>query len=373
MILRNNLLKQTVSPVIADAIRALAQHTGRNIMKQAGNITAMTDNSTGAGGSALAAVPIQAAKVAQSGSNLARFADVNTALTAADNAITVLLGYLNTYGLTTLGLTNFATAGGTIAVAGTVPALTKTVTGVDGSAVKATGTLTTTGTFSNNETVTIGGKVYTMQTVLTNVDGNVLIGANAAASLSNLAAAINLGAGSGSTYAAATTANANVSATATATTLVVTALVGGTAGNAITTTETAANASFGGGTLAGGLATGEAVLRSEFNSAISRARNNLSTVVTAYNDIALAVGKASLIDATSGTSSQAKALSSKVAVATAVAASDVATSDLATKAAADAALTALANNIATIASKINSSIFNNSVQLHDTVDTVVLI
>lgn len=56
----------------------------------------------------------------------------------------------------------------------------------------------------NTETVTIDGKVYTFQTVLTNVDGNVLIGANAEATIDNLVAAITLALGGGTTYAALT-------------------------------------------------------------------------------------------------------------------------------------------------------------------------
>lgn len=60
-------------------------------------------------------------------------------------------------------------------------------------AVKATGTLTSTGVAPvNGATATIGSRVYTFQTALTNVAGNVLIGADAAAALDNLKAAINL-------------------------------------------------------------------------------------------------------------------------------------------------------------------------------------
>ena|SRR6266850_1645387 len=66
-------------------------------------------------------------------------------------------------------------------------------------------TLTATGQPSNGQTVTIGSKVYTFQTVLTNVNGNVAIGATLTASLANLLNALNLGAGSGTAYAAATT------------------------------------------------------------------------------------------------------------------------------------------------------------------------
>jgi hypothetical protein len=121
------------------------------------------------------------------------------------------------------------------------------------TAIAATGTLTNTANFANNDTVTTGTKTYTFQTALTNVNGNVLIGASASASLDNLIAAINLGAGSGTVYAAATTANGFVSAAASAgDTMDVTALVVGSAGNTIATTETSANASWGGSTLSGG-------------------------------------------------------------------------------------------------------------------------
>lgn len=51
--------------------------------------------------------------------------------------------------------------------------------------------LTSSSTFSNNDTVTINGVVFTMVTPIGATPGNVLIGANAAASIVNLAAAIN--------------------------------------------------------------------------------------------------------------------------------------------------------------------------------------
>lgn len=116
----------------------------------------------------------------------------------------------------------------------------------------ATGTLTGVGNVLNGETVTIDGKVYLFETVLTNVDGHVLIGVDLAASLSNLAAAIVLGPGAGSVYASATTLHPTVTATSTPTTLEATAKVVGTSGNSITTTETSATLSWGGATLSGG-------------------------------------------------------------------------------------------------------------------------
>lgn len=119
--------------------------------------------------------------------------------------------------------------------------------------VYAQGTLTSTGTFTDTQTVVVGGKTYTTQTTLTNVDGNVLIGANAAATLANLKAAINLEAGAGTTYAAAMTANNHVVAVSNdSTTLVVRSKVPGLIGNLIASTETQTNASWGGAVLASG-------------------------------------------------------------------------------------------------------------------------
>lgn len=69
------------------------------------------------------------------------------------------------------------------------------------------GTFTLTGQPSDTETVVIGAKTYTFQTSLTDVDGNVLIGATASDSLDNLIVAINLGSGAGTTYATSTTAH----------------------------------------------------------------------------------------------------------------------------------------------------------------------
>lgn len=121
-------------------------------------------------------------------------------------------------------------------------------------AAKATGTLTSSGNFTDTQTVTIGSKVYTFQTTLTNIDGNVAIGADRTASHANLKAAINLEAGAGTTYATAMTLHPTVTATsATATTTVVEAKAAGTAGNSIASTETQTNAAWGAAALAGGL------------------------------------------------------------------------------------------------------------------------
>jgi hypothetical protein len=117
----------------------------------------------------------------------------------------------------------------------------------------AQGTLTAAGTFTDTQTVVVGGKTYTTQASLTNVDGNVLIGASAAATLQNLYDAINLTGTPGTQYATLMTINTRVKATnVSATGLIVKAKTAGEVGNLIATTETQTNASWGAATLASG-------------------------------------------------------------------------------------------------------------------------
>jgi hypothetical protein len=119
------------------------------------------------------------------------------------------------------------------------------------------------GTFTanptNSQTVTVGGKTYTFQTALTNVDGNVLIGASPEL---NLIAAVNLDpSGAGVTYAAATTANPSVSCAQLSPFsplfLLFTALVPGSAGNSLTASGTAPVTWTNSGHFSGGFDDGE--------------------------------------------------------------------------------------------------------------------
>ncbi len=119
---------------------------------------------------------------------------------------------------------------------------------------KAFGLLTLTGQPLDTETVVIDTKTYTFQTVLTNFDGNVFIGATASDSIDNLVAAIILGAGAGTKYATAMTVHPTVVAAADAgDTMLATAKTGGTGGNSIATTETLTNGSWGATTLLNGV------------------------------------------------------------------------------------------------------------------------
>lgn len=134
------------------------------------------------------------------------------------------------------------------------------LTGTPAAAVAATQVITGTGVFSDGEQIAIGSSnnptIYTMRTALSSpaIKNEVLIGANLAASLTNLKAAINGSAGAGTTYSTGTVAHIEVAATTlSGTQLTVAASSAGTAGNSIATTTTAANATWGAATLAGGL------------------------------------------------------------------------------------------------------------------------
>jgi hypothetical protein len=111
-----------------------------------------------------------------------------------------------------------------------------------------TATLLSTGTFSDGDTVTIGGVVLTMKTTLGSTPGNVLIGADAAASITNLAAIINTPGTTTAQGVALSAANQLIftdalKLTATATSATVLTIVG-TGSGRLTLSETAANFSW---------------------------------------------------------------------------------------------------------------------------------
>lgn len=118
---------------------------------------------------------------------------------------------------------------------------------------KAFSVLTFSGPGTDADTVTLGARVYTLVDTLA-VANDVLIGATAAETAANLAAAINGGAGAGTVYGAGTVAHADVSATVAGAVLTATARVGGVAGNSIASTESGTNTSWSTNTLLGGTA-----------------------------------------------------------------------------------------------------------------------
>lgn len=119
---------------------------------------------------------------------------------------------------------------------------------------RAVATLTSDNTnVANNDTVTVGNKVYTFKTTLTPTEGEVLRGASADASLLNLIRAINHTGTPGTDYSCAA-ANVYVQAASavTAHAFQVTARQPGTGGNSLATTETSTHLSWGGALMTGG-------------------------------------------------------------------------------------------------------------------------
>jgi phage tail sheath protein FI len=121
--------------------------------------------------------------------------------------------------------------------------------------VQASGTLTVSaGPIVDGDTVTVGATTYTFKSPFVDAANNVFIGGSDTAALNNLVSAITGGAGAGTTYGTGTVANASASAMVTSPglTVLVWAILGGTAGNSVATTTTGGTMTFGAVTLLGG-------------------------------------------------------------------------------------------------------------------------
>lgn len=117
---------------------------------------------------------------------------------------------------------------------------------------KATGALTFADVGNNTETVTIGARVYTLVTALTGAEDEVLIGANVTATALNMKNAINADAATLDVTHGSVEDHPSVVATSAAGVVTVTARQAGTAANAVATTETSSEASWGAAAMSGG-------------------------------------------------------------------------------------------------------------------------
>jgi len=121
---------------------------------------------------------------------------------------------------------------------------------------RASATVTVGTTVSDGDTITIDGITYTWKTALTPSANQVLIGVSAATNLSNLAAAIADSGVRNTNYGTGTTQQTNVFVSAlTSSVLTLTAYKGGTAGNSIAISKSAAQITLSGATLTGGSGT----------------------------------------------------------------------------------------------------------------------
>ncbi len=128
------------------------------------------------------------------------------------------------------------------------------------ASVQATETLTFTGQPLDTETVTLGSTVYTFKTTPASAYDVQISTVDVDQSVMNLIDAVNATGLRTGAYFAGTLVHPTVSAAQGAgDTVTITALLAGTAGNSLASTETLTNGSFGAATLSGGLATGALV------------------------------------------------------------------------------------------------------------------
>lgn len=126
------------------------------------------------------------------------------------------------------------------------------VTAFNTGGVRSYQVLTSTAAPADTNTVTIGAQTYTFKTALTAPEtaNEVLIGVSEATSLANLVAAINGTGTPGTQYGSNTVARTDVVATTDGVhTLTITSVAYSSANDTLATTETHANATWGGATL----------------------------------------------------------------------------------------------------------------------------
>jgi hypothetical protein len=141
--------------------------------------------------------------------------------------------------LVTLTGTGFVT-GATVTFDGT-PATSVVVQPPSGG-VHAYAFLASTVNYAAGDTITLGTQVYTYQTTLTNVAGNLLLGGNLSESLNIFCRAVVGGPGRGVTYATATPVHTSAEAYRYFDMAKAVALVAGVAGNSLVSTTTGASA-----------------------------------------------------------------------------------------------------------------------------------
>ncbi len=168
----------------------------------------------------------------------------------------------------------------------------------DTSLAPATGTLTVPQPLPTaGQTVSIGGTTYTFATTITDQSAadTVLIGADSASTLANLAGAINAGStdgqGAGKTYGSGTIANATVTATgSTATALNLQAKNAGALGNTDGTSTNWTAGSFGGTDLSGGVTVQTATATFTAPSTVPSAGQTVAIDGTTYTFVAALTG-----------------------------------------------------------------------------------
>ena len=161
-----------------------------------------------------------------------------------------------------------------------------------GLGANANNTLSAIANPTAGKNVVIGATTYSFVASLTGAANEVLVGANTAATLSNLAAAVNGGAGAGVAYGVGTVANTAANAVATANSVTFTAKVAGTTGNAIVTTTSDTNMGFSNaGTMAGGVGSAGLTTAGAAQGALTSINAAISSVAATRGQIGAAINR----------------------------------------------------------------------------------
>lgn len=212
----------------------------------------------------------------------------STQRTALDKEFTSIKAEINSIGsntnyngaqvFTSTALSVFLSDAGTSSsISTTTGTLTTAGLGLAGT---ATATLGATGNATAADTVTVGTQTYTFAAAA-GAANTVVIGASTAATLQNLANAINGGPGAGTTYGTGTGANGSATAVYNAdNSISLTSTVSGVAGNAVASTVTGTGkiAFNTGGTFAGGAVGGDLTTAANAQAALTTINSAVQSV-----------------------------------------------------------------------------------------------
>lgn len=160
--------------------------------------------------------------------------------------------------------------------------------------------LTLSGNAVAAETVSVGGVTYTWRAAVTTTANEVKVGADAAASIVNLLAAIAATpASAGVLYGSLTVVNPQVTAVGDATTVTATAILKGTVGNAIVIGEAMTNGAWAGGatTLAGGVDATAGEFTTALKAAIDAGDYGVQAVRVSANEVLVSSTRQSMAHA----------------------------------------------------------------------------
>lgn len=161
-----------------------------------------------------------------------------------------------------------------------------------GLGANASNTLSAIANPTAGKNVVIGATTYNFVASLTGAANEVMVGGNTAATLSNLAAAVNGGPGAGVAYGTGTVANTSAEAVATASTITFTAKVAGAGGNAIVTTTSDVNLGFSNAaTMTGGAGSAGMTTAGAAQAALTSINSAISSVAATRGQIGAAINR----------------------------------------------------------------------------------